>query len=106
MSELKLMEEKVLKLLQKNSNDDYAKYTLAPWIAKTSIKMGHLYSDLGLVSRKKMNKLMATNFTSLAKIKPEDVRWKKFLYDNIGKTAPACSSCKDITNCFQCEIIS
>lgn len=106
MNELEIMEKEVLELLQKNANDDYAKNTLAPRIAETSIKMGHLYSDLGLKSRKEMNKLMSKNFTSLAKIKPDDIRWKKFLYDTIGKVAPACATCKDITNCFQCELAS
>lgn len=106
MNELEIMETEVLELLQKNSNDDYAKNSLAPLIAKTSIKMGHLYSDLGLSSRKEMNRLMNANFSSLAKIKPDDVRWKKYLYDCIGKTAPACATCKDITNCFQCSLAS
>ena len=106
MNELQIMETEVLDLLQKNANDEYAKNTLAPWIAKTSVKMGHLYSDLGLISRKEMNRLMINNFSSLAKIKPDDIRWKKYLYDCIGKTAPACATCKDITNCFQCELAS
>lgn len=106
MNELEIMESEVLMLLQKNSNDDYAKNTLAPLIAKTSIKMGHLYSDLGLPSRREMGRLMSANYTSLASKKPPDVRWKKFIYDCIGKTAPACATCKDITNCFQCSLAS
>lgn len=106
MSEFEMMEVEVLSLLQRNADDDYAKNTLAPWIAKTSLRMGHLYSDLGLISRKEMNRLMTNNFASLAKIKPKDIRWKKYLYDSIGKTAPACSTCKDISNCFNCELAS
>lgn len=106
MNELELMEEEVLSLLQKNANDDFAKNSLAPWIAKTSLKMGHLYSDLGLISRKEMGRLMSANFTPLAQKKPNDIRWKKYLYDCIGKTAPACASCKDLTNCFSCELAS
>ncbi|QKF80630.1 nitrogen fixation protein NifQ [Halarcobacter ebronensis] len=106
MSDLEIMEVEVLTLLQTNANDDYAKNTLAPWIAKTSLRMGHLYSDLGLISRKEMGRLMTNNFTTLAKLKPKDIRWKKFIYDSIGKTAPACATCKDITNCFQCSLAS
>lgn len=106
MSDLEMMEFEVLELLQKNANDDYAKNTLAPWIAKTSLRMGHLYSDLGLISRKEMGRLMKNNFTALSNIKPKDIRWKKFIYDSIGKTAPACATCKDITNCFQCSLAS
>jgi nitrogen fixation protein NifQ len=106
MSNLEIMETEVLDLLQQNANDEYAKDTLAPWIAKTSLRMGHLYSDLGLISRKEMGRLMTNNFSKLAKTKPSEVRWKKYLYDCIGKTAPACATCKDITNCFQCELAS
>lgn len=106
MNELEIMESEVLELLQKNANDDYAKDTLGPWIAKTSLRMGHLYSDLGLISRREMGRLMSANFSTLAETKPKEVRWKKYLYDCIGKTAPACATCKDITNCFHCELAS
>lgn len=104
MRNLDLMEKQVLELLQLHANDEYAKNELAPLIAKTSLEMGHLYSDLGLESRKEMGILMSKNFTSLAKIKPEDVRWKKYLYDCIGKTAPACATCDDLANCFNCNL--
>ena len=70
------------------------------------LQMGHLYSDLGLISRKEMGRMMSANFTPLAETKPDDVRWKKYLYDRIGKTAPACAKCSDITNCFQCSLAS
>lgn len=106
MNELEIMESGILTLLQKHANDAHAKDTLAPWIAKTSLRMGHLYSDLGLISRKEMGRFMSKNFTSLADVKPDNIRWKKFLYDCIGKTAPACATCKDITNCFQCSLAS
>ena len=106
MKEFEIMENEVLNLLQRNANDENAKNILAPWIAKTSLRMGQLYSDLGLISRKEMNRFMTNNFSSLAKLKPDNVRWKKFLYDSIGKTAPACATCKDITNCFKCELAS
>ena len=104
MRDLAQMEKLVLDLLQLHANDDYAKNELAPLIAKTSLEMGHLYSDLGLSSRKEMGVLMSKNFTSLAKMKPEDIRWKKYLYDCIGKTAPACATCDDLANCFNCSL--
>jgi nitrogen fixation protein NifQ len=104
MKDLAYMESEVLKILQLHANDTYARDELAPWIAKTSLQMGHLYSDLGLESRKEMGEFMSKNFTSLSKLKPEDKRWKKFLYDCIGKTAPACATCYDITNCFTCSL--
>lgn len=104
MKDLGYMESEVLKLLQQNANDTNARDKLAPWIAKTSLQMGHLYSDLGLESREEMGKFMKKNFTSLAALKPDSIRWKKFLYDCIGKTAPACSTCLDIKNCFRCSL--
>ena len=104
MRDLVLMEKQILELLQFHANDKYAKDELAPLIAKTSLEMGHLYSDLGLASRKEMGELMSKNFTSLAKLKPDDIRWKKYLYDCIGKTAPACATCGDISNCFNCTL--
>lgn len=104
MNEYNEMEEAIKSLLQNNADNENAKNSLAPLIAKTSLKMGHLYSDLGFESRAKMNTLMKENFSALAKIKPGDVRWKKYLYDSIGKVAPACTTCKDVTNCFSCEL--
>ena len=104
LTKMEKMEKAVLTLLQAHANDDYAKNELSPWIAKTSLQMGHLYSDLGLESRKEMGEFMEKHFTSLAKLKPEDKRWKKYLYDCIGKTAPACSTCDDISNCFNCSL--
>lgn len=106
MRDLALMEKEVLDLLQKHANDVYAHDELAPLISKTSLQMGHLYSDLGFESREYMGKFMKTHFTSLAKLKPDDVRWKKYLYDCIGKTAPACATCHDISNCFHCSLAS
>lgn len=106
MRDTSLMVKDILSLLEEHANDRYSKEVLAPWIAETSIQMGHLYSDLGLASREEMGKLMSMNFTSLAKQKPNDVRWKKYLYDCIGKTAPACATCSDITNCFHCSLAS
>ncbi len=106
MKDVELMKKEVLSLLQIHSNSEYVRNIIAPWIAKTSIKMGHLYSDLGLKNREAMGQLMSTHFTSLAKTKPQDVRWKKYLYDCIGKTAPACATCSDVGNCFNCTLAS
>ena len=106
MRDLGAMEKAVLTLLQAHACDEYSKNFMAPLIAKTSLLMGHLYSDLGLSSREEMGKLMTKHFPSLAKLKPDDIRWKKYLYDCIGKTAPACATCGDISNCFHCTLAS
>lgn len=106
MRDLELMQEEVLLLLRKHSSTQYSNDVMAPLIAKTSIKMGHLYSDLGLETRADMAVLMKKNFPSLAKLKPESIRWKKYLYDCIGKTAPACGACSDASDCFSCSLVS
>ncbi len=102
MSELKIMEEEVRQLLQAHAVNAYAQGILAPWIAYESLKMNHLYHDLGFKSRTEMGKFMKTNFPTLAAQKPKDKLWKKFIYDEIGKVAPACFSCDDSVNCFKC----
>lgn len=103
---IEIMQKEILELLQAHANNEFARETLAPWISNTSTQMGHLYSDLGLSSREEMGKFMKTHFTALANKKPDDIRWKKYLYDCIGKVAPACSKCLDITNCFHCSLAS
>lgn len=106
MRDLIKMEQDVLVLLQQHANNAYSKEVLAPFIAKTSLQMGHLYSDLGMNSREEMGAFMKKHFSSLAALKPDDIRWKKYLYDCIGKTAPACATCHDISNCFHCSLAS
>lgn len=101
---LKKMVDEIEKLLSKHANSDVARYSLAPKIAEASVELNHLYEDLGFKSRTQMNKFMRENFPSLAELKPNDIRWKKFLYDSVGMVAPACESCKDMDNCFKCEL--
>lgn len=96
--------EKVEQLLKLNASNEMAYNLLANEIAQKSVLLNHLYEDLGLDNRGEMNKLMNDNFKALAKIKPETIRWKKFLFDSIGEVAPACKYCYDQTNCFGCEI--
>jgi nitrogen fixation protein NifQ len=51
-----------------------------------------------------MGAYMSQHFPQLAQLKPKDKLWKKFLYDSIGKVAPACASCNDQEHCFTCLI--
>ena len=97
-------DQKIIHLLQSYANTEYAKNIISPKIAKKALLMNHLYEDLGLQSRDMMNKLMQIHFPTLAKQKPPYIRWKKFLFDNIGEIAPACKYCHDQTNCFGCEL--
>jgi len=99
-----IMQEQVRALLQEHAVNLHAKYVLAPWVAYESLKMNHMYEDLGFKSRTQMGKFMMKNFPSLAKQKPKDKLWKKFIYDEIGAVAPACVSCSDQLTCFSCMV--
>lgn len=59
-----------------------------------SLKRNHLYQDLGFKSRVEMGKYMKCHFPKLAERKPLDKLWKKFIYDSIGRIAPACFTSK------------
>lgn len=100
--DLKKVEKEVCDLLQMHSVNSFARDVLAPWVAHKSLEMGHLYSDLGLESRTEMGRFMQRNFPTLAQNKPKDKLWKKFIYDEIGKIAPACENCSDNISCFGC----
>lgn len=98
------MQKEIETLLESYAVDENAKDKLAPWIAENSIKLNHLYEDLGLKNRAEMGVFMSKNFPLLALKKPKELRWKKFLFDTIGKTAPACKFCPDITTCHSCDL--
>ncbi len=96
------MYDAVKSLLVAHAIDDHAKNVLAPHVARISLKMNHLYEDLGFHSRSEMGKFMMANFPTLAVHKPKDKLWKKFLYDEVGAVAPACATCNDQITCFSC----
>jgi len=98
------MQKDIAALLHHYGVNAYAQTILGKWIAHESLKMNHLYHDLGFKSRTEMGKFMSKNYPLLAKRKPKDKLWKKFLYDEIGEVAPACVSCDDQHNCFACIV--
>ncbi|MEA2027355.1 MAG: nitrogen fixation protein NifQ [Campylobacterota bacterium] len=97
------LEAKVTEFLQSYSKDDYAKYKMAPLVAKKSLEANHLYQDLGFQNRIEMGKFMKVYFPTLAAQKPADKLWKKYIYDSIDEIAPACATCSDQVNCFVCK---
>jgi nitrogen fixation protein NifQ len=103
--ELIKMERDVMEFLQSYAKNRYAKYVIAPHIAAMSLKENHLYQDLGFTNRVQMGRYMKCHFPKLAEKKPVDKLWKKFIYDSIGKVAPACFTCKDQSNCFACALV-
>ncbi|MCX6074859.1 MAG: nitrogen fixation protein NifQ [Campylobacterales bacterium] len=104
MSEHTLLRHEIESYLKKHAIDDEARYIIAPLIARKSLEMNHLYQDLGFKSRVQMGSYMKQHFPHLADLKPKDKLWKKFLYDSIGKVAPACATCDDQEHCFTCLI--
>ncbi len=104
MSERDTLRHEIEGYLKKYAIDDESRYVIAPLIAYKSLEMNHLYQDLGFKSRVQMGTYMAHHFPRLAELKPKDKLWKKFLYDAIGKVAPACATCNDQEHCFTCLI--
>ena len=102
IEEHQTMYEEVKALLVSHAADSYATDTIAPMVALKSLEMNHLYEDLGMQSRTEMGKFMARHFPTLAENKPKDKLWKKYLYDLIGRVAPACATCDDQVTCFAC----
>ncbi len=102
--EHKFMYEDVRKLLASHAVNGFAELVLAPLVARTSLEMNHLYEDLGFKSRSEMGRFMMRNFPTLAKDKPKDKLWKKYLYDCIDAVAPACATCDDQATCFRCLV--
>ena len=104
MNKNEILEAKVTNLLQFFAKDEYSKNTIAPKIAKVSLEMNHLYEDLGFKSRVEMGRYMKEYFPKLSVMKPKDILWKKYLYDLILETAPACAECNDQASCFSCKV--
>lgn len=101
-TEVDILEDKVTLFLQRYAKDDSARDTVAPYLAKISLEMNHLYTDLGFSNRAEVTSYMQDNFPILAMRKPVDKVWKKFIYDSIGEVAPACVTCKDQKDCWEC----
>ena len=104
MTKTEILEEKVTNLLQFFARDDYTKIKVAPHVAKTSLMMNHLYQDLGFRNRIEMGRFMQQHFPKLSRMKPKETLWKKYIYDLINETAPACAECRDQDTCFTCRI--
>jgi nitrogen fixation protein NifQ len=100
----KILEFKVRTLLESFAKDEYAKTKISPHLAKVSLEMNHLYEDLGFKNRVEMGKYMKKYFPKLSEMKPADTLWKKYIYDLVGETAPACAECGDQETCFACRM--
>jgi nitrogen fixation protein NifQ len=99
-----ILQIKVTNLLQSYAGNENSKNEVAPYLAKVSLEMNHLYEDLGFKNRIEMGRYMKEHFPKLSEIKPANTLWKKYIYDLIGETAPACADCNDQDTCFACRI--
>jgi nitrogen fixation protein NifQ len=99
-----MLEQKVTELLEHFAKDEYSRIRIAPHVAKVSLEMNHLYEDLGFKNRVEMGRYMQTHFPKLSEMKPKETLWKKYIYDLIGETAPACADCSDQETCFACRV--
>jgi len=99
-----VLEKKVDLFLQEFAKDTHAKTVVSSHIAKISLEMNHLYEDLGFKSRSEMGRYMKEHFPDLWAQKPADKLWKKYIYEMIDETAPACADCNDNINCFACKM--
>lgn len=96
--------ESIRTLLQEYAGTSSALTIYADTIATASVKENHLYEDMGYHTRSEFEAFMQEHFPKLAAKRPKNVRWKKFLYDSIGKRAPACEYCPDTDQCFSCTV--
>jgi nitrogen fixation protein NifQ len=103
MNDLGKLEKKVTAFLQEYARSKESKEMIAPSVARASLLPNHLYEDLGFDNRMQMNRFMIEHFPNLAKMKPKDTLWKKFIYDFVGEVAPACEYCPDQETCFPCK---
>jgi len=104
MSTNDVLELKVTKLLQSFAKDEHSRVEVSPHLAKVSLMMNHLYEDLGFKNRIEMGKYMKEHFPKLSEMKPSETLWKKYIYDLVGETAPACAECRDQDTCFACRM--
>lgn len=81
---------------------------LAHAIAGAAQGERHLWQDLGLASRSELSNLLARHFPTLHARHAVDMKWKRFLYAELGAAQgrpglrpPGCGKCAQFTLCFQ-----
>lgn len=82
------------------------------WIARIvvrrSLRAGHLWTSLGLRTRKELSDLLHRHFPTLAERNTRGMRWKKFFYREMCQAegiylckSPICDLCQDFNECFK-----
>lgn len=94
-------------LLDHRGIGDPIEVWLAHIIVRRSLSPDHLWSNLGVRSRKELSQTLFRHFGALAEQNVRDMRWKKFFYRHMCQTegvlvckSPVCDTCPDYTECF------
>ncbi|SFM38551.1 nitrogen fixation protein NifQ [Rugamonas rubra] len=83
----------------------------AGWLARAvgAACMGrrHLWQDLGLAGRDEVSALLRHHFQPLYAANTDDIKWKRFLFEQLGRTLgrpglrpPGCGCCEQVGACF------
>ena len=70
-------------LMEHASPCDESARTVAEWMARASLRPGHLWRAMELGDRAELRALFVTHFPALAAGNTKDMRWKKYLYKKL-----------------------
>lgn len=94
-------------LLNHRSRGVEVEQWLAHIIVRRSLCPDHLWSNLGVRSRKELSETLYRHFRPLAEKNVQDMRWKKFFYRQMCQTegivvckSPVCDTCPDYSEYF------
>lgn len=94
-------------LLEHRTGRSSSELWVAQIIATGCMGSDHLWSDLGLFSRRTLGQMLSHNFQSLAEQNDKNMRWKKFFYRQLCAKegfilcrSPSCETCSEYKVCF------
>lgn len=89
------------------ASDDRLARWLSHALAAACYGRQHLWQDLGFNSRDDVSRLIGQWFPGLARLNNRDLKWKRFLFEQLGKRQgqpglrpPACGDCDSYRTCF------
>ncbi len=97
-------------LLESRSEPSEPSAWLAYAVASAAMGPNHLWQDMGLPNRRQLSDFLRLRFAPLAARNTEDMRWKEFLFRQIGERtgvprgkSPHCDDRGDCAVCFGSE---
>ena len=97
-------------MLRHGSGSSPSESHVASMVAAACLGRDHLWSDLGLWSRKDLSALLTRNFRALAEQNVDNMKWKRFLYKQLCETdsvyacrVPSCEYCAEYPRCFHTD---